>query len=63
MATTTSPNSAPPSKQDEWDQTMADVKSLVKALHSLVPPTPPANHEPEQQKVQAVSHSKHKTII
>jgi hypothetical protein len=24
-------------KPDDWDQTMADVKKLVEALHSLIP--------------------------
>ncbi|PMD38648.1 hypothetical protein L207DRAFT_42244 [Hyaloscypha variabilis F] len=49
MATTPSPDSAGPSKQDDWHQKMADVKRHVEALHSLMPSTSPANHEPKPQ--------------
>jgi len=62
MATTPSPDPAPPSKQEDWDHTMADVKRLVEALHSLMPSTSPANHEPKPQpesKIKPVSCSKH----
>lgn len=61
MAATPSPDTATLPKQDEWDQTEADVKKLVKALHFLMSSTPPANPGPEQPKAIVVSYSKNKT--
>jgi hypothetical protein len=67
MATTPASGSTTPPKRDDWNQTMADVKRLVEALHSLNPPTL-ANHEPKpkpkpQAKSEPVSRPKHKIAV
>jgi hypothetical protein len=60
MSTSKEPDSGAPVKPEDWEKTMADVKRLVEALHTLIPSTSPANPKPEPEpEPKQVSRSEH----